>query len=149
MANGPRLDQAKSYISLANSYGGFAESFVNGAGGLVVAFFTIAIGIGEAFANLIINPVDAFAFVTGQSIRAIFGGPARFLQSAWNTAAASLGMDPWTSLGPFVVVVAVLAAMIALGIVVWGLDAANFDTPTGMDLPFINLDEGGDQDDEQ
>lgn len=146
--SGPRLDQARSYISAANDYGGFGPSFVNGAGGLVMAMFTIVIGLGESFANLITSPTDAFADLSVLTLRALFGGPARFTQSAWNSAAVALGQDPWMDLGPFVVFVAMLAVVMTLGLAVWALDASDFDTPTGLDLPFIGLDDGGDLDDE-
>lgn len=144
----PRLSQARSYISYADDLGGFAKAFVAGAGGLVTAFFAIVIGLGEAFANLIISPVDTFASVTSLSIDAIFGAPARFLQSSWNTAAVAIGMDPWLQLGPFVAMVGMLSAVGTIGIAVWALDASDFDTPTGLDLPLINLDTGGDLEDE-
>lgn len=146
--SGPRLDRALTYVDKANSLGGFAESFVAGAGGLVVAAFTIIIGIGEAFASLITTPTTAFADVTGLLIRAGFGAPAGFLQDAWNTAAVALGMDPWMSLGPFVIVVAVLAVLAAIFPLAWYLDAVDADTLTGIDLPVVNLDQGGDMEDE-
>ena len=146
--DGPRLDRAMSYINKSESLGGFGESFVHGAGGLVVAFFTIMVGIGEAFAGLIIRPVDSFANVTALLIDAGFGAPARFLQDAWNTAAVALGMDPWLSLGPFVIMAASAAFVGGLAIPAWYLDLIDADTFTGMDLPVLNLDEGGDTDDE-
>lgn len=147
-SDGPRLDQAMTYISASERLGGFAESFVTGAGALVVAGFTIAIGIGEAFANLIIEPIDAFASVTALLIDAGFGAPARFLQDAWNTAAVALGMDPWLQLGPFVAMVAMVAFVGTLFIFIWFLDAIDADTPTGINFPVIGLDTGGDMDDE-
>jgi len=146
--SGPRLDRALTYIDKADRLGGFAESFVAGAGGLVMAAFTIAIGIGEAFATLITKPVTAFADVTDLLIRAGFGAPAEFLQDAWNTAAVALGMDPWMSLGPFVIAVAVLAVLAAIFPLAWYLDMVDADTLTGIDLPVVNLDQGGDMDDE-
>ncbi|WP_134671726.1 hypothetical protein [Halorussus marinus] len=146
--DGPRLAKAMTYIDKSESLGGFGQSFVNGAGGVVVAFFTIVIGIGEALAGLIIRPTDAFAVVTAESIQAIFGAPARFLQDAWNTAAIALGMDPWLSLGPFVIMAASGAFVGGLAIPLWYLDVIDGDTITGIDLPVIGLDEGGDQDDE-
>ena len=138
-----------SYISTSRQYGGFAESFIAGAGGLVMAFFAIVIGIGEAFAGLIIRPVDAFSSVTALLINAGFGAPARFLRASWNAAAVAVGMDPWLQLGPFVIMAASAAFIGGLAIPAWYLDLINADTLTGMDFPVINLDEGGDQDDEQ
>lgn len=143
-----RLDQARTYISAADEMGGFAESFVAGAGGLVMAFFAIIIGLGEAFANLVISPVDSFAFVTSASIEAIFGGPAGFIQSAWNAAAVSLGMDPWMNLGPFIIFVASVAFITGIAPILWYLDVIDADTITGLNLPVIELDTGGDLDDE-
>ena len=148
-SDGPRLTKAMTYINSAERMGGFGASFVNAAGGLVMAFFAIIIGIGEAFAGLIISPVDAFANVTALLINAGFGAPAKFVQSAWNTAAIGLGMDPWLQLGPFVIIVASAAFVGGLAIPAWYLDMINADTFTGMDLPLVNLDEGGDTDDEQ
>ncbi|NHN59819.1 MULTISPECIES: hypothetical protein [Halorussus] len=145
---GPRLTKAMTYISTSRQYGGFAESFVYGAGGLVMALFTIIIGIGEAFAGLIIRPTDAFSSVTALLIDAGFGAPARFLQSAWNTAAVALGMDPWLQLGPFLATVAMVAFVATLWVLIQFLDAIDADTPTGINLPFINLDTGGDMEDE-
>ena len=143
-----RLDDALTYIDEAETQGGFGEGFINGLGGLVLAFFSIIIGIGEAFAALITDPTDAFASVTALTIDAMFGGPARFLQSTWNQAATNLGVSPWTSLGPFIVVVAAIVVVITLLIIIWFLDAIDADTPTGLDLPFIGLDTGGDMEDE-
>ena len=146
--DGPRLERAITYINRSEGIGGFGENFIAGLSALVLGFFTMIIGIGEAFAALIIDPVDAFASVTALSIDALFGGPARFLQSTWNSAAANLGLSPWTSLGPFIVVVAAIVVVITLLIIIWFLDAIDADTPTGLDLPFIGLDTGGDMDDE-
>ena len=147
-SSGPRLDSAMTYINASSRLGGFAESFIAGAGGLVMAGFAIMIGLGEAFANLVIEPVDAFANVTALLINAGFGAPAKFLQSAWNTAAVGIGMDPWLQLGPFVIMVASAAFVGGLAIPLWYLDVIDADTFTGMDLPVLNLDEGGDTDDE-
>jgi len=146
--SGPRLAQARGYISYADNLGGFAEAFVAGAGGLVTAFFAIIIGVGEAFANLIISPTDAFARLSVTSLDAIFGAPARFMRDAWNTAAVALGQDPWMSLGPFVAFVAMLSAILTIGIAIFALDQADFDTPTGLNLPFVEIDTGGTLDDE-
>jgi hypothetical protein len=144
----PRLDRALTYINKADSLGGFGESFVTGAGGVVLAFFTIIIGVGEAFANLIISPTDAFASVTALFIRAGFGAPAEYLRSVWNTAAVALGMDPWMQLGPFVAVVGTGALVAGIFPLVWYLDLVDADTITGINLPFVGLDTGGDLDDE-
>ncbi|WP_256288795.1 hypothetical protein [Halobellus inordinatus] len=144
----PRLDRALTYINKADTLGGFGESFVAGAGGLVLAIFSIVIGVGEAFANLITSPVDAFAAATSALISAGFGAPAEYLQDVWNTAAVALGMDPWLSLGPFVVVVGVGAMVAGLAPMLWYLDVIDADTFTGIDLPIIGLDTGGDLDDE-
>ncbi|QHS17787.1 hypothetical protein GWK26_11875 [haloarchaeon 3A1-DGR] len=148
MADGPRLESAMSYINKAGEIGGFGANFTQGASAVVLGFFTMILGIGEAFASLITNPVDAFASTSVLLIEAIFGGPARFLQSSWNAAATSLGLSPWTSLGPFIIVVAALSVVITLWVIIWFLDAQDVDTPTGLDLPFINLDTGGDLEDE-
>ena len=147
-SDGPRLTKAMTYIDKSAVLGGFGESFVAGAGGLVLAFFTMIIGIGEAFASLIIRPVDAFSSVTALLIRAGFGAPARYIQASWNTAAVALGMDPWLNLGPFLIIAASGALVGGLAIPAWYLDLIDADTFTGMDLPVINLDEGGDTDDE-
>lgn len=146
--SGPRLEAARGYITYADELGGFGQAFVAGAGGLVTAFFAILIGLGEAFANLVISPTDAFARLSVLSLEAIFGAPARFLQSAWNSAAVALGQDPWTALGPFVVFVAMLSAILTVGTAIWALDQADFDTPTGINLPVVSLDTGGTMDDE-
>ena len=137
-----------TYINASSRLGGFAESFIAGAGGLVMAFFAIIIGLGEAFANLIISPTDAFANVTALLIDAGFGAPARFLQASWNTAAVAVGMDPWLSLGPFVIIVAMMAVIGALAPFLWYLDVIDSDTLTGINLPIVELDTGGDLDDE-
>jgi hypothetical protein len=57
-------------------------------------------------------------------------------------------MDPWLSLGPFVIMAASAAFVGGLAIPAWYLDLIDADTFTGMDLPVLNLDEGGDTDDE-
>ena len=146
--SGPRLSRAMSYINRSEELGGFGQSFVAGAGGLVMAFFAIIIGIGEALAGLIIRPTDAFSSVTALLIRAGFGAPARFIRASWNTAATALGMDPWLSLGPFVIIAASAAFVGGLSIPLWYLDVIDSDTFTGIDIPVVGLDEGGDQDDE-
>ncbi|WP_238392202.1 hypothetical protein [Halorussus amylolyticus] len=138
-----------TYIDKSESLGGFGQAFVNGAGGLVVAFFTIVIGIGEAFAGLIISPTDAFASVTADSIEAMFGAPAGFIQDAWNTAAVALGMDPWLQLGPFVIMVASGAFVGGIAIPIYYLDLTDADTITGINLPFVGLEDGGDLDNEE
>lgn len=147
-SDGPRLAKAMTYINKSESLGGFGASFVNGAGGLVVAFFTIIIGIGEAFAGMIIRPADAFSEVTALLIRAGFGAPAGYLQDAWNTAAIALGMDPWLQLGPFVIIVASGAFVGGIAIPVWYLDMIDADTFTGIDIPVVGLEDGGDLEDE-
>ncbi|QLG62201.1 hypothetical protein [Halorarum salinum] len=147
-SSGPRLDQARTYITFSRDLGGFAETFVAGVGGLAAAAFTILIGLGEAFANLIISPTDAFTNVTVLLIDAGFGAPARFLQSVWNTAAVAVGLDPWMQLGPFIAVLGAIVVVLFMLIIVWYLDAMDFDTFTGLDLPFIELDTGGDLEDE-
>ena len=144
----PRLDRALTYISKADSLGGFGESFIAGAGGLVLAFFTIIIGLGEAFANLVTSPVDSFAEVTSDLIIGTFGAPARFMQDVWNTAAVALGMDPWLSLGPFITVVGAAAVVLTLMVFAWYVDSIDADTLTGIDFPFISRDSGGDLEDE-
>ena len=145
---GPRLSRALTYIETSRSYGGFGESFVAGAGGLVIGMFTMVIGIGEAFASLIIQPTDAFASVTALLIEAGFGGPATFFQSAWNAAAVGMGMSPWLDLGPFVIIAASLAVIGGLAPMLWYLDVIDADTLTGINLPVVELDTGGDLDDE-
>lgn len=144
-----RLDNALTYINKANSLGGFGQSFIAGAGGVVLAFFSIIIGIGEAFANLITSPVDSFAVVTSDLIVATFGAPARFMQDVWNTAAVAIGMDPWISLGPFITVVGAGSVVLTVMVFAWYADSINADFITGIDVPVINRDQGGDQDDEQ
>lgn len=148
MASEDRFGQALTYINKAQGIGGFGENFIAGMSGLVLSAFAIAIGLGQSFANLIQEPVDAFAWVSALSVRAIFGGPAEFLQSMWNTAAVSLGMDPWMQLGPFIVFVGSSAAVLGILPILWFLDREDSDTLTGLDLPFLDLDRGGDESDE-
>lgn len=147
--DGPRLGRAMTYINRSDEMGGFGDAFVNGAGGLVMAFFTILIGIGESLAGLIIRPADEFANVTALLIDAGFGAPARFLQDAWNTAAVALGMDPWMSLGPFVVTVAMVAVIATIAPLLWYTDMIDADTLTGIDIPIVGLEDGGDLEDEE
>lgn len=147
-SDGPRLSNAMSYINRADRYENFGETFMAGASGLVLSFFAILIGIGEAFATLVTRPVTAFSAMTDLLIRAGFGGPAKFIQDMWNTAAVNLGMDPWRQLGPFVVIVGALSVVGFLGILAWYVDSIDSDTLTGIDYPLINRDEGGDQADE-
>ena len=137
-----------TYITKSDELGGFDDAFVDGAGGLVLAAFSIVIGLGETFAYLITNPVTAFGDVSGMLIRAGFGGPARFIQNAWNTAAVLLGVGPWRALGPFVAVVAAVVVVLFLAILAWYADRINSDTLTGINVPIINRDTGGDQADE-
>lgn len=144
----PRLDRALTYINRADELGGFGESFIAGAGGLVLAAFSIVIGLGEAFANLITSPVDSFAAVTSDLIVATFGAPARFMQDVWNTAAVALGMDPWLSLGPFIAVVGAGSVVLTLMVFAWYADSIDADFITGIDVPIINRDSGGDLEDE-
>lgn len=148
MASEDRFGQALKYINRSQEIGGFGENFIAGMSGLVLSAFAILIGLGQSLANLIQEPTDAFAWVSALSVRAIFGGPAMFLQSMWNTAAVSLGMDPWMQLGPFVVFVGSSAAVLGLMPILWFLDRQDSDTLSGINLPFIELDTGGDLDDE-
>jgi hypothetical protein len=144
----PRLNRALTYINRADELGGFGESFIAGAGGLVLAAFSIIIGLGESIAGVFTTNFDTFGEVTSMLLMAAFGGPARFMRDAWNTAAVQLGLDPWNTLGPFVAIVAALTVIGVLGVFAWYVDSIDADTLTGIDLPFINRDTGGDFEDE-
>jgi len=52
------------------------------------------------------------------------------------------------SLGPFVALVAMIAAILTIGVAIFALDQADFDTPTGLNLPFVEIDTGGTMEDE-
>jgi len=143
-----RLDKSLEYINTARGIGGFGQNFVAGLSGLVLFFFTALTGIGEAVANFFIAPTDALTGGIVALIAANLEAPARFLQSAWNTAAATLGMDPWLSLGPFVAFLAVLVVLLVLATVAWYLDWSDSDTLGGWEVPWVNRDTSGPVDDE-
>jgi hypothetical protein len=130
-----------SYIRESERLGGFDSSFVQGLGGIVLMISTVIIGIGEALATLITRPATAFSAVTELLIRAGFGAPARFLQDAWNTAAVQLGMGPWTSLGPFVAVLAVLVVILAILALNWAVGSTGADTLTGINIPLVGRED--------
>lgn len=135
-----RLDDALTYINEAESQGGFGEVFVNGLGGLVLAFFAIFIGIGEAIAGFLTGNVDA---LTESSIALTFGflrAPGRALQDVWNTAATTVGLEPWNTLGPFVIIVFASSVLGTIGLFVWFLDRRDSDfLGTGTNVPVIGL----------
>jgi hypothetical protein len=143
-----RLDSSLEYISKARKIGGFGDNFVAGLSGLVVFVFTALTGIGESVANLFIAPTDATTGGIVALIGATLEAPARFLQSAWNTAAVQLGMGPWRTLGPFIVLVAVIVVLMVLGLVAWYLDQFDMDALGGWEVPWLDRDTGGDVDDE-
>jgi hypothetical protein len=143
----PRLDRALSYISEARSIGGFGENFIAGLSGLVLFVFTAIMGVGEAVANLFIQPTDATAGGISAMIRANLEGPARFIQSMWNTAAVQMGLDPWNTLGPFIVIVGAIAVVGFLFVIYEFYDYMDWDAP-GWDVPWLQADEGRDLDDE-
>lgn len=143
-----RLDKATTYISTARDIGGFGENFIAGLSGLVLFFFTALMGIGEAVVNLFVAPTDATTAGIVQMIYATLRAPASFLQSAWNNAATSLGMDPWMSLGPFIVMVAALAVVGFTLIIYKFLDRMDWDAFGGWEVPWLEADEGGDIEDE-
>ncbi|MFB6134880.1 MAG: hypothetical protein ABEJ55_07820 [Halanaeroarchaeum sp.] len=142
-----RLDNALTYIDEARSIGGFGENFIAGLSALVLFLFTGIMGIGEAIVNLFVQPTDATAGGIAAMIRANLEGPASYIQSAWNTAATSMGLDPWNTLGPFIVVVAALVVIMFLFIIYEFYDYMDWDAP-GWDVPWLQADEGGDMDDE-
>jgi hypothetical protein len=143
-----RLDKSLEYINTARSIGGFGQNFVAGLSGLVLFVFTALTGIGEAVANFFIAPTDAFTEGIVALIAANLEAPARFLQDAWNTAAVTLGMDPWQTLGPFIAFLAVLVVILVLGTIAWYVDFAGVDALGGWEVPWIDRDTGGDVDDE-
>lgn len=145
--SGPRLSRALSYISKAQDVGGFGENFVAGLSALVLFFFTAIMGIGESIVNLFVAPTDATANGVVAMIQANLEAPARFLQAAWNIAATTLGMDPWMTLGPFIVMVAALAVVGFLWILYRFYDRMDWDAP-GWDVPWIHNDTGADLEDE-
>jgi len=136
-----RLDDALTYIDEAESQGGFGEVFVSGAGGLVLAFFSIIIGIGEALAAFVTGNVDA---ITESSIALTYGflrAPGRALQDVWNIAATMLGLDPWKTLGPFVIMVFAAVVLGTVGMLSWYLDRRDSDfIGTGTNVPLIGND---------
>ncbi|MGB9953537.1 hypothetical protein ACOZ4F_14205 [Haloarcula marismortui] len=135
--DGPRLSRSLSYIRESERLGGFDSAFVQGLGGIVLMISSVIIGIGEALATLVTRPSTAFSEVTALLIRAGFGAPARFLQDSWNTAAVQLGMGPWTSLGPFVAVLAVIVVVLAIVILNFAVGSTGADTLTGISIPGI------------
>jgi len=143
-----RLRDSLQYINKSQEIGGFGQNFVAGLSGLVLFVFTALTGIGEAVANLFIAPTDATSAGIVALIGATLEAPARFLQSAWNTAAVQLGLSPWNTLGPFVVIVAVMVVLGALLLISWYLDRTDRDFLGGMDVPWLDRDTGGDLEDE-
>jgi len=143
-----RLDQSMKYISTARGIGGFGENFIAGLSGLTLMVFTAFTGIGEAVANFFIKPTDATTSGVVAMIGATLEAPARFMQDAWNTAAVALGMDPWQSLGPFIVLVAIIVVVLVLSVVAWYLDRTDMDAFGGWEVPWMDRDTGGDVDDE-
>lgn len=148
MASGPRLDRALTYISTARGIGGFGENFIAGLSALVLFFFTALTGIGEAVVNLFIAPTDATTRGIVALIEANLVAPARFLQDAWNTAAVQLGLSPWNTLGPFIVLVATLVVLAFLGMIAWYLDKSDSDFLGGLEVPWLSRDQGSDLEDE-
>jgi hypothetical protein len=147
--DGPRLSSALTYINRADELGGFGQVFVAAIGGTVLAFFSIIIGIGESLAGFVTSLVDAQAESAVALIFGFFRAPGRALQDVWNVAATSLGLSPWNTLGPFVIVVFAGSVLTVVGLVTWYLDRRDSDfVGTGTDLPIIGNDEDGDPSDE-
>ena len=144
----PRLSKALSYIGEARSIGGFGDNFVAGLSGLVLFFFTAIMGIGEAVVNFFVAPTDATAGGISALIRANLEGPARFIQSLWNTAAVQIGLDPWNTLGPFIVVIGAIAVVGFMLVIYEFMDYMDWDALGGWEVPWMDADEGGDLDDE-
>jgi len=136
-----RLDDALTYINEAESQGGFGSVFVSGLGGLVLAGFSIVIGIGEALAAFVTGNVDA---LTESSIALTFGflrAPGRALQDVWNTAATAVGLEPWNTLGPFVIIVFASSVLGTIGLFSWYLDRRDSDfLGTGTNVPIVGND---------
>ena len=143
-----RLSQSIKYIDKARSIGTFGENFVAGLSGLVLFVFTALVGIGEAVANLFIAPTDATTRGIVDMIEATLSGPARFMQSAWNTAAVALGMDPWLELGPFIALVGIIVVVSVLLVAAWYLDRQDLDAFGGWEVAWLKRDTGGDLADE-
>ena len=142
-----RLDQALTYIGEARSIGGFGENFIAGLSALVLFLFTAIMGIGESVANLFIEPTDATAGGISAFITANLEGPASFIQSMWNTAAVQMGLDPWNTLGPFIVIVGAIAVVAFLFVLYEFYDYMDWDAP-GWEVPWLTADQGGDMEDE-
>lgn len=136
-----RLDGALTYINQADKLGGFGPSFVAGLGGLVLAFFSILIGIGESLAALLTGNIDA---LRDSSIALTYGflrAPGRALQDVWNVAATSLGLSPWNTLGPFVIMVFAASVLGTIGMLAWFLDRRDSDfLGTGINAPVVGND---------
>jgi hypothetical protein len=144
-----RLSSGLTYINAADRLGGFGQAFVSGLGGLVLAIFSIVIGIGESLGAFVTTLVDAQAGSAAALIYGFFRAPGRALQDVWNIAATSLGLDPWNTLGPFVIVIFVGVVILAVSIVTWYLDRRDSDfVGTGTNVPIIGNDEDGDPSDE-
>jgi hypothetical protein len=136
-----RLDRSLEYINTAREIGGFGQNFVAGISGLVLAAFTMITGIGEAIAALFVGLTDATRLSAVALVYAIFRAPARFLQDSWNTAAIQLGLSPWNTLGPFVVVIAGGTVIATVGLFSWYLDRRDSDfLGTGLDVPWVGND---------
>lgn len=143
-----RLSKSIKYITKAQDIGTFGDNFVAGLSGLVLFVFTAMVGIGEAVANLFIAPTDATTQGIVDMIAATLSGPARFMQSAWNTAAVQLGMDPWNQLGPFIAFVAIIVIVLVLLVAAWYLDYQDIDAFGGWEVPWLERDTGNDLEDE-
>jgi hypothetical protein len=136
-----RLDDALTYINEAESQGGFGSVFVSGLGGLVLAFFSILIGIGEALAAFVTGNVDALRDSTIALTFGFLRAPGRALQSVWNTAATAVGLEPWNTLGPFIVMVFAAAVLGTIGMFSWFLDRRDSDfLGSGTNVPVIGND---------
>jgi hypothetical protein len=136
-----RLDRSLEYIETAQEYGGFGENFVAGLSGLVLAGFSMIVGLGEAVAALFVGLTDATRISAVALIYAVFRAPARFLQDAWNTAAIQLGLSPWNTLGPFVVILAGGTVIGTVGLFSWYLDRRDSDfLGTGINVPWVGND---------
>ena len=147
--SGPRLSSARSYITYGASFDSFGKAFIAVLSGILVMVGTGIIAFQEATVNMFVMFLDAFGIGGADWIRALTSAPAKFVGGSFIGAADAMQNGVWQQLGPFLPWVAAIVAIGVVMLLTWYADRRDSDViGTGIDLPFVGLDEDGDSTDE-
>jgi hypothetical protein len=119
-ASGGGRDWVKQLQKLSSSETGSLENAIKKA--FVLPLIAFAVSAADAIAAALGVPITVLsetANAIAELARALFVGPAGFLQTGARAAGDSFNTGIWRALGPFQLPVAVIAALMAIWAIAW------------------------------